>query len=110
MSIKHITNSNFDQEVIKSDKLVVVDFWATWCGPCRALGPVIDELADQYNGSVVVGKVNVDEESELSRRYKVMSIPTIILFKNGEVVDKVVGLRSKEDIIELIDEHGSANS
>ena len=103
MSIKHITNGNFEQEVMKSDKLVVVDFWATWCGPCRAIGPVVDELAEQYGGSIVVGKVNVDDESELARRYKVMSIPTIMLFKNGEVVDKVVGLHSKEDLIELID-------
>lgn len=103
MSIKQITNNNFEQEVIQSDKLVVVDFWATWCGPCRAIGPVIDELADQYNGSVVIGKVNVDEESELSRRYNVMSIPTIMLFKNGEVINKVVGLHSKEDLIEIID-------
>ncbi|MBP5427200.1 MAG: thioredoxin [Clostridiales bacterium] len=103
MSIRHITNANFEQEVMKSDKLVVVDFWATWCGPCRAIGPVVDELAQEYNGEVVIGKINVDEEGELSRKYKVMSIPTIMLFKNGEVIDKVVGLRSKEDLIELID-------
>ena len=103
MSIKHITNSNFEQEVINADKLVVVDFWATWCGPCRAIGPVIDELANQYSGDVVIGKINVDEERELSTRYKVMSIPTIMLFKNGEVVDKVIGLRSKEELVELID-------
>ena len=107
MSIKHITKSNFEQEVMKSDKLVVVDFWATWCGPCRAIGPVVDELAEQYSGNVVVGKVNVDEERELSSRYKVMSIPTIMLFKNGEIVDKVVGLHSKEDLTELIDKHNS---
>ena len=103
MSIRHITNANFEQEVMKSDKLVVVDFWATWCGPCRAIGPVVDELAQEYNGEVVIGKINVDEEGELSRKYIVMSIPTIMLFKNGEVIDKVVGLRSKEDLIELID-------
>ena len=103
MAIVNLTNSNFEKQVIKEDKLVVVDFWATWCGPCRAIGPVIDELANQYEGKVVVGKINVDEESDLARKYKVMSIPTVILFRNGEVVDKVVGLRSKEDLEELID-------
>lgn len=103
MSIKHITNDNFEQEVMKSDKLVVVDFWATWCGPCRAIGPVVEELAQEYDGDVVVGKINVDEEGELSERYRVMSIPTIMLFKNGEVVDKLIGLHSKEDLVELID-------
>ena len=103
MSIKYITSDNFEQLVMESDKLVVLDFYATWCGPCRAIGPVVDELAEQYSESVVIGKVNVDEESALSRKYKVMSIPTIILLKNGEIVDKVVGLHSKEDLIELID-------
>lgn len=103
MSIKHITNDNFEQEVMRSDKLVVVDFWATWCGPCRAIGPVVEELAQEYDGDVVVGKINVDEEGELSERYRIMSIPTIMLFKNGEVVDKLIGLHSKEDLVELID-------
>ena len=103
MGIVNLTSNNFEQQVVKENKLVVVDFWATWCGPCRAIGPVIDELANQYEGKVVIGKINVDEESELARKYKVMSIPTVMLFKNGEVVDKVVGLRSKEDLEELID-------
>lgn len=99
----NITNQNFEQEVAKSDRLVLVDFWATWCGPCRAIGPVIEELEQQYKGKVTVGKINVDEEQALARKYKVMSIPTIMLFKNGEVVDKVVGLRSKEDLEEIIE-------
>ena len=99
----NITNQNFEQEVVKSDRLVLVDFWATWCGPCRAIGPVIEELEEQYRGKVTVGKINVDEEQALARKYKIMSIPTIMLFKNGEVVDKVVGLRSKEDLEELIE-------
>ena len=103
MSVKHITNQNFEQEVIKENKLVVLDFWATWCGPCRAIGPVVEELAEEYQGKVVVGKVNVDDESNLARKFKVMSIPTIIFFKNGELIDKVVGLRSKEDLEELIE-------
>ena len=103
MSVKQITNQNFEQEVIKENKLVVLDFWATWCGPCRAIGPVVEELAEEYQGKVVVGKVNVDDESNLARKFKVMSIPTIIFFKNGELIDKVVGLRSKEDLEELIE-------
>lgn len=102
MGIVNLTSKNFEQQVVKEDKLVVVDFWATWCGPCRAIGPVIDDLANQYDGKVVIGKINVDEESDLARKYKVMSIPTVMLFRNGEVVDKVVGLRSKEDLEELI--------
>lgn len=103
MSVKHITNKNFEQEVVKEDKLVVLDFWATWCGPCRAIGPVVEELAEQYEGKAVIGKVNVDDESDLARKFKVMSIPTIMFFKNGELIDKVVGLRSKEDLEELIE-------
>ena len=103
MSVKHITNQSFEQDVLKEEKLVVVDFWATWCGPCRAIGPVVEELADEYEGKVVVGKVNVDDEANLARKFRVMSIPTIMFFKNGELVDKVVGLRSKEDLEELIE-------
>lgn len=103
MSVKHITNQSFEQDVLKEEKLVVVDFWATWCGPCRAIGPVVEELADEYEGKVVVGKVNVDDEANLARKFRVMSIPTIMFFKNGELLDKVVGLRSKEDLEELIE-------
>ena len=103
MSIITITDDNFEREVIKKEELVVVDFWATWCGPCRAISPVIDELANQYEGKVTVGKINVDEQRNLAAKYKVMSIPTVMLFKNGEVVDKVVGLRSREDLEELIE-------
>ena len=110
MSVKHITNQSFEQDVLKEEKLVVVDFWATWCGPCRAIGPVVEELADEYEGKVVVGKVNVDDEANLARKFRVMSIPTIMFFKNGELVDKVVGLRSKEDLEELIESNISCSS
>lgn len=100
-----VTADNFETEVIKSDKPVLVDFWAEWCGPCRMVGPVIDELANQYNGKIKVGKLNVDDQGELASRFRVMSIPTIMLFKNGEIVEKVVGARSKEDFEKMINKH-----
>ena len=89
------TDANFEAEVLKSDKLSVVDFWAPWCGPCLALGPTIDALATEYNGKVNIGKVNVDENSELSMRYDIISIPCILFIKDGEVVDRVTGLANK---------------
>lgn len=97
MSEIKITNANFKKEVIESDIPVLVDFWATWCGPCRMLGPVIEELAEEYKGKVKVGKVNVDEEPELSAMFDISSIPTVMLFKKGQVTETVVGYRPKED-------------
>ena len=88
----HITDENFETEVIKSDKPVLVDFWATWCGPCRQIAPLIDELAVQYQGSVKIGKVNVDENPELSTKYGINAIPTLLLFKNGEIVERFQGV------------------
>lgn len=85
------TESNFDELVLKSDKPVLVDFWAEWCGPCRVVGPIVEELANEYNGKAVVGKVNVDENQEISFKYGIRNIPTLLVFKNGEVVDKQVG-------------------
>lgn len=93
-----ITAANFEQEVIGSELPVLVDFWATWCGPCKMIAPMVTEIADEYEGKIKVGKINVDEESELAMRYKIASIPTLMLFKNGEVKDMLVGYRPKADI------------
>ena len=100
MEIK-ITQDNFEQEVLASDIPVLVDFWATWCGPCQMLSPVIAEIAEEYDGKIKVCKVNVDEEGELAMAFRVMSIPTLILFKGGEAVETSVGFRSKEDIVKM---------
>ena len=86
------TVDNFEKEVLGADVPVLVDFWAEWCGPCRMLGPVIETLAGKANGAYKVGKVNVDEQPDLARRYGIMSIPTVLLFKNGQLADKSVGL------------------
>lgn len=97
-----ITKDNFEQEVLKSDKKVLVDFWASWCGPCRMLSPVIDEIANETD-KVKVGKVNVDEESELATQFAVMSIPTLILFENGKPVKQMVGAQPKSAILSMIE-------
>ncbi|HPF30427.1 MAG TPA: thioredoxin [Lachnospiraceae bacterium] len=93
-----ITRENFENEVMKSNIPVLIDFWAPWCRPCRMMGPIIEQLADEYEGKAKVGKVNVDEESELSQAFGVMSIPTIVLVKDGKVVKQVVGARPKADV------------
>ncbi len=99
------TDANFKSEVIDSDKLTVVDFWAEWCGPCRAIGPIIEELGKEYEGRVNVGKVNVDHNSEVSINYGITSIPAILFFKNGEVVDKLVGAQPKGNFVKKIEQH-----
>lgn len=101
MAILHITKDNFEQEVLKSDIPVLIDFWATWCGPCRALGPVLEEIASETS-SVKIVKVNVDEQPELASQFRIMSIPTMILFKSGEVADKTVGLLPKDEVLNFI--------
>ena len=97
-----ITNANFEEEVIKSEIPVLVDFWATWCGPCRMVGPVVSEIAEEFEGKVKVGKVNVDEEDELAERFGVQSIPTIILFKNGEEAGRNVGFAPKAKLVQML--------
>lgn len=105
MPAMHITNDNFKQKVLKSKKPVMVDFWAEWCGPCRMAGPVIDELAEEYKGKAVIGKINIDEERELAEKYGVMSIPTVIIFKDGKEVERKVGFPGKEGYQEMLEEH-----
>ena len=97
-----LTKDNFETEVLKSDIPVLVDFWATWCGPCMMLSPVIAELAEEFEGKVKVGKVNVDEQNELAMQYRVASIPTLLLFENGQLTKTSVGFMPKNDIIETL--------
>lgn len=99
----HITKSDFEAEVLHSEQPVLVDFWASWCGPCRMLSPTVDAVADDYAEVVKVCKVNVDEESELAANYRVASIPTLILFKNGEAVERKVGAIPKEEIVAMFE-------
>ncbi len=99
------TDSNFKEKVINSDKLSVIDFWAEWCGPCRAIGPVIEELATEYDGKVNIGKVNVDHNPQISMDYGITSIPAILFVKGGQVVDKLVGAQPKANFVKKIMAH-----
>ncbi|PJA89543.1 MAG: thioredoxin [Candidatus Magasanikbacteria bacterium CG_4_9_14_3_um_filter_32_9] len=106
MSEKTFTDENFDKEVLKSETPVLVDFWAPWCGPCKMMGPIVEELAtENADKAIKIGKLNVDENSAMAGKYGVMSIPTFLVFKNGEVVDQAVGGVSKEKLQELIDKN-----
>lgn len=101
------TDANFDQEVLKSDVPVLVDFWAEWCGPCRMMTPTVDALATDYSGRLKVGKLNVDENNGSAMRYQVRGIPMLLLFKDGKVVDQRVGAMGKSEVQKMIDKHVS---
>ena len=102
---QEFTDSNFKAVVLDSDKLSVIDFWAEWCGPCRAIGPVIEELATEYAGKVNIGKVNVDNNPQISMNYGITSIPAILFIKGGQVVDKLVGAQPKSNFVKKIEQH-----
>ena len=100
-----ITKDNFESEVLDSQVPVLVDFFAVWCGPCRMIAPIIEEIAEEYDGELKVGKINVDEEPELAAKYSVMSIPTVMIFKNGEVVSQKIGYAAKDEIIGMFEQN-----
>ena len=101
--LRTLTDSNFDQEI--KNGVVLVDFWAEWCGPCRRIAPIVEELAGQYDGRATVGKLNVDENPSVPGRFMIRGIPTLLLFKNGQLAETLVGLAPKEDIARMIDKH-----
>ncbi len=104
MAKVQLRKSNWEEEVLKSDIPVMVDFWAPWCAPCRMVSPIVSELAEEYEGRIKVGQLNTDEESEIAIEYGIMSIPTLMFFKRGEVIDQIIGAVPKEYIIQKIEE------
>ena len=102
-NIVTLNSENFSKEVLESDTPVLVDFWASWCAPCLMIAPILDQLAEEYDGRVKIGKVNIDDETDLASKYRIMSIPTLFLFKDGEVVDELVGVRPKAEFESMLD-------
>ena len=103
MAVVTFTQENFDQEVLKSSDIAIIDFWATWCGPCKMFSPMIDEIAEENHPGLKVGKVNVDEQPDLAGQYRVMSIPTLLVFKGGKVVATSVGVQSKKAVLDMVE-------
>ena len=103
--VVEVTDANFDQDVLKSDKPVLVDFWATWCGPCRAIAPIVEELATEYQGKIKIGKMDVDSNMATPQRYRVTGIPTLLVFKGGQVVEQLVGYKPKEVLVQALNKH-----
>ncbi len=101
----HLTDSQFEDEVIKSDIPVLIDFWATWCGPCRMIAPIVEELANEYNGKAKICKLDVDNNQQTAMKFGIRSIPTILIFKGGEVVDTIIGAVPKHQIVAKLDNH-----
>jgi thioredoxin 1 len=101
-----LTNANFETEVKKPGAPILVDFWAEWCGPCRMVAPILEQVADELQGKVRIGKVNVDDESSLAGRYGIQSIPTLLLFKEGKVVDQYIGATSRDVLVKMLQKHG----
>ena len=104
-NVIELTDANFQSEALEADKPVLVDFWAPWCGPCRMVGPIIDDVAETYLNKVKVGKLNTDDNPQVATEYGIRSIPTILLFKNGEVVGNLMGAKPKQDFEEMINQH-----
>lgn len=101
----HLTKESFTQTLSQTDKPILIDFWASWCGPCRMLAPVLDEVAQSMDGQAIIAKVNVDEEQELAQSFKIMSIPTMYIIKDNKVVDQMIGFTNKENIINVLKKH-----
>jgi thioredoxin 1 len=104
-----ITDANFDQEVLKSDKPVLIDFWAVWCGPCKMVAPVVEEIASEYDGKLKVGKIDVDSNPEISMKFGIRSIPTLMVFKGGKVVEQIIGAVPKRNLVDKVVPHISVN-
>ena len=103
MPTKPVTDNSFESDVIKSDKPIVVDFWAEWCGPCKQIGPILEDISDEYKEKITIGKLDVDENPEIASKYQIRGIPTMMLFNNGTLIDTKVGMSSKSDLIQWID-------